>query len=80
MSLPNTMRYLRADTIRAADLYAYCPVFESAQEPVIKHRGRDVIMLGTNSYLGLATHPLVKECCHAKPLKSMAAAAQVHQC
>ncbi len=53
-------RYLRADTIRAADLYAYCPVFESAQEPVIKHRGRDVIMLGTNSYLGLATHPLVK--------------------
>lgn len=53
-------RYLRADTIRAADLYAYCPVFESAQEPVIKHRGRDVIMLGTNSYLGLATHPRVK--------------------
>jgi 8-amino-7-oxononanoate synthase len=54
------LRYLRADTIRAADLYAYCPVFESAQEPVIKHSGRDVIMLGTNSYLGLATHPLVK--------------------
>lgn len=53
-------RFLRADTIRAADLYAYCSVFESAQEPVIKHRGRDVIMLGTNSYLGLATHPLVK--------------------
>ncbi len=54
-------RYLRADTIRAADLYAFCPVFESAQEPVIKHHGRDVIMLGTNSYLGLATHPVVKE-------------------
>jgi 8-amino-7-oxononanoate synthase len=53
-------RYLRADTIRAADLYAFCPVFESAQEPVIKYRGRDVIMLGTNSYLGLATHPRVK--------------------
>jgi 8-amino-7-oxononanoate synthase len=53
-------RYLRADTIRAAELYAYCPEFESAQEPVIKHRGRDVIMLGTNSYLGLATHPEVK--------------------
>jgi 8-amino-7-oxononanoate synthase len=54
------LRYLRAETIRAAGLYAYCPVFESAQEPVIKHRGRDVIMLGTNSYLGLATHPRVK--------------------
>lgn len=55
------LRYLRADTIRAADLYAYCPEFESAQEPVIKHQGRDVIMLGTNSYLGLATHPAVKD-------------------
>lgn len=54
------LRYLRAETIRAAGLYAYCPVFESAQEPVITHRGRDVIMLGTNSYLGLATHPRVK--------------------
>jgi len=53
-------RYLRADTIRAAGLYAYCPRFESAQEPVIKQQGRDVIMLGTNSYLGLATHPAVK--------------------
>ncbi len=53
-------KYLRADTIRAADLYAYCPVFESAQEPVIKQGGRNVIMLGTNSYLGLATHPMVK--------------------
>ena len=55
------LRYLRVDTIRSADLYAYCPVFESAQEPVIRHMGRDVIMLGTNSYLGLATHPKVKE-------------------
>lgn len=55
------VRYLRADTIRAAGLYAYCPEFESAQEPVIRHRGRNVIMLGTNSYLGLATHPAVKE-------------------
>jgi len=55
------LRYIRVDTIRAADLYTYCPVFESAQEPVIRHMGRDVIMLGTNSYLGLATHPKVKK-------------------
>lgn len=58
------LRYIRVDTVRSADLYTYCPVFESAQEPVIKHNGRDVIMLGTNSYLGLATHPKVKEAAH----------------
>lgn len=54
-------RYTRVDTVRSADLYTYCPVFESAQEPVIRHRGREVIMMGTNSYLGLATHNKVKE-------------------
>lgn len=56
--------YIRVDTVRSANLYTYCPVFESAQEPVIRHNGRDVIMLGTNSYLGLATHPKVKEAAH----------------
>ncbi|MDQ1287892.1 MAG: 8-amino-7-oxononanoate synthase [Actinomycetota bacterium] len=58
-------RYTRADVSRIADLYPFCPVFESAQEPVVKHEGRDVIMLGTNSYLGLATHPRVKEAARA---------------
>jgi 8-amino-7-oxononanoate synthase len=55
------LRYIRVDAVRAANLYTYCPVFESAQEPIIRHKGRDVIMLGTNSYLGLATHPKVKD-------------------
>jgi 8-amino-7-oxononanoate synthase len=57
-------RYIRVDKVRSANLYTYCPVFESAQEPVIKHEGREVIMLGTNSYLGLATHPRVKQAAH----------------
>jgi 8-amino-7-oxononanoate synthase len=59
------LRYVRADMSRAAGLYAFCPVFESAQEPVVQHGGREVIMLGTNSYLGLATHPRVKEAARA---------------
>jgi len=57
-------RYIRVDKVRSANLYTYCPVFESAQEPVIKHEGREVILLGTNSYLGLATHPKVKQAAH----------------
>jgi len=55
------VNYLRIDNARAAGLYNYCPVFESAQEPIIKNNGRDVIMLGTNAYLGLSTHPKVKK-------------------
>ena len=51
---------MRIDNARAAGLYNYCPVFESAQEPIIKNNGRDIIMLGTNAYLGLSTHPKVK--------------------
>lgn len=57
-------RYTRVDQVRAANLYTYCQVFESAQEPVIRHQGRGVIMLGTNSYLGLANHPKVKQAAH----------------
>jgi 8-amino-7-oxononanoate synthase len=49
--------YVRSDAARLADLYTFSPVFESAQEPVIQQSGRNVIMLGTNAYLGLATHP-----------------------
>jgi 8-amino-7-oxononanoate synthase len=58
-------RYVRADVARAAGLYPFCPRFESAQEPTVHHGGRAVIMLGTNSYLGLATHPKVKEAARA---------------
>ena len=48
-----------------AGLYPFSPVFTSAQDPVVQHDGRDVIMMGTNSYLGLATHPRVKEAARA---------------
>jgi len=57
--------YLRADLPRIAEVYPFSPVFNSAQEPVVRHDGREVIMLGTNSYLGLATHPRVKDAARA---------------
>lgn len=58
------LKYTRVDACRSAGLYAYCPEFESAQEAVIRYQGKDIVMLGTNSYLGLATHPKVKEAAH----------------
>lgn len=56
--------YTRADEARIADLYSYFPRFSGAQGPVIDHGGREVIMLGTNSYLGLSAHPAVLSAMH----------------
>jgi 8-amino-7-oxononanoate synthase len=54
----------RAREGRLAKLYAFFPVFESPQTPIVQHEGRPVIMLGSNSYLGLATHPEVQAAAH----------------
>ena len=54
------LNYTRIDEARAADLYTYCPAFESAQEAVVITNKKEVIMLGSNAYLGLSTHPKVK--------------------
>lgn len=49
----------RADNTRLAGLYVFFPPFESAQGPVVRYRGRPLVMLGSNAYLGLGTHPAV---------------------
>ncbi len=49
-----------ADRVRELGLYAYFRTISSAQEPVVTMGGRDVIMLGSNNYLGLTNHPEVK--------------------
>src|SRR5262245_3585625 len=36
-------------------------VIESEQGPTVRVAGRDVIMLASNNYLGLASHPRIKE-------------------
>jgi 8-amino-7-oxononanoate synthase len=47
------------------DLYNYFRVIESAQTNTVRYRGREVIMLGSNNYLGLTNHPKVKEAAQA---------------
>jgi len=54
------LNYTRVDDARAAGLYTFCPSFESAQEAVVIANNKEVIMLGSNAYLGLSTHPKVK--------------------
>jgi len=46
---------------RREGLYPYYRTISSAQEPVVVHEGRQLVMLGSNNYLGLTNHPLVKE-------------------
>jgi len=50
----------RPDSMRAAGVYPYYRVIQSAQDPVVLHEGRELVMLGSNNYLGLANHPEVK--------------------
>ena len=47
--------------VRAAGLYPYYRSVSSPQDPVVTLDGQKVIMLGSNNYLGLTTHPAVKE-------------------
>jgi len=51
----------RAARARAAGLYPYYRVITTAQDPVVLHEGRELVMLGSNNYLGLTNHPEVKE-------------------
>ena len=52
--------YQTVRALRAKGLYSYYRSISSPQEPVVKMDGREVIMLGSNNYLGLANHPEVK--------------------
>jgi 8-amino-7-oxononanoate synthase len=51
----------RVALLRAANAYCYYRPIESAQDPVVLVAGRTLIMLGSNNYLGLTSHPKVKE-------------------
>ncbi|MFZ9045921.1 MAG: aminotransferase class I/II-fold pyridoxal phosphate-dependent enzyme [Cyclobacteriaceae bacterium] len=47
--------------VREAGAYSFFRKFESKQETVVTVEGHRALMFGSNSYLGLTTHPLVIE-------------------
>jgi 8-amino-7-oxononanoate synthase len=51
----------RVTNARQAGVYAYYRTLSSAQDPVVTHEGHELVMLGSNNYLGLTSHPEVKE-------------------
>ncbi len=54
-------KYTAAKEVMAAGFYPYFRVMESEQNPEVIVEGKKMIMLGSNNYLGLTSHPKVKE-------------------
>jgi 8-amino-7-oxononanoate synthase len=54
-----------ADIVRESGLYPYFRTISSAQDPIVTMNGREVVMLGSNNYLGLTNHPEVKAAAQA---------------
>jgi len=52
--------YTRAQSLRDEGVYHYFRRIGSQQDPVVTIDGKELIMLGSNNYLGLASHPEVK--------------------
>ena len=46
---------------RNEGIYPYYRAISSGQDPVVTHLGKELVMLGSNNYLGLTNHPEVKE-------------------
>jgi 8-amino-7-oxononanoate synthase len=53
--------FTRADETKALGYYPYFHAIEESEGPVVQIEGRKIVMAGSNNYLGLTTHPKVKE-------------------
>lgn len=61
--------FSRANQLRELGLYPYFRAISSAQDTEVTIDGRPVLMLGSNSYLGLTNHPKIKEAASAAVAK-----------
>jgi 8-amino-7-oxononanoate synthase len=63
--LPNVLdkcdSFTRADELKTLGLYPYLRVIETGQDTEVQVNGRRMLMLGSNSYLELTTHPKIRE-------------------
>ena len=54
-------RYKDVAEVKAKNLYPYFRVIESGQDTEVRINGKRMLMFGSNSYLGLTSHPTIKE-------------------
>lgn len=55
------LSFTEALEIKRKGLYPYFRPIESGQDTIVSIDGREVLMFGSNSYLGLTNHPKIKE-------------------
>lgn len=55
------IEFTRADEVKASGLYPYFRPIEENEGPVVRMEGRDVIMAGSNNYLGMTADPRVRK-------------------
>ena len=67
--LDKVREFESADRIRESGLYPYFRTISSAQDTEVLIEGKRVLMLGSNSYLGLTNHPKIKEAATAAVAK-----------
>src|SRR6185369_10717715 len=60
MTLNESMR-TELERLKQTKTFKTETVIQSEQGPLVRVAGRDVIMLASNNYLGLASHPRIKE-------------------
>lgn len=53
--------FTRADDVKKQGVYPYFRAIEENEGPVVRIEGRQIVMAGSNNYLGLTAHPKVKE-------------------
>jgi 8-amino-7-oxononanoate synthase len=53
--------YAVPDFMRMAGIYPFFPPLEASEGPVVTYQGKEVVMMGSNNYLGLTHHPKVRE-------------------
>ncbi len=53
--------FTRAREAQAMGIYPFFIPFDDSEGTIVRFGGREVIMIGSNNYLGLTTHPKVRE-------------------
>ena len=58
-------RYTTPQEVKAKGVYPYFREISSDQDTMVTMEGKRILMLGSNSYLGLTNHPKIKEAAKA---------------
>ena len=56
-----TAHYVEPQRVMKMGIYPFFRMIESDKDTIVTIKGKEVLMFGSNSYMGLTNHPKVKE-------------------